>query len=188
MSLVLGLLAGLVTLSAFVFYIRDCVRGRSRPNRATWLIWTTLALIITASYYSVGARDTVWASAGFTIGQASVAVASFRYGTKGWSGFDKLCLAGAACGLALWAFSGSAMLALVFAMAVDAVGALPTIRKLLHDPLSESRTGWLVFTAGNALNMLAIDSWTPEIALFPAYFLLLNGFILWLSLRKPKNV
>ena len=186
MSFELGLLAGLVTLSAFFFYIRDSVSGRSRPNRATWIIWTVLSLVITASYYASGARDTIWAAIGFTIGQASVALVSLRYGTGGWSTFDKACLAGAGLGLFAWALSGSAFLALIIAMMVDAVGALPTIRKLLAEPDSESRTAWAVFSIGNILNVLAIERWTIEIALFPVYFLIVNGVVLLLSLRKPK--
>jgi hypothetical protein len=188
MSVEIGMLAGGVTLLAFVFYIRDAVTGQSRPNKATWIIWTVLALVITASYYTVGARDTIWASVGFTIGQASVALVSLKYGTKGWSRFDKICLAGAAGGLAAWGLTGSAMLALILAMAVDFLGAMPTIKKLLEDPASESRTAWIVFSLGNLLNVAAIEKWTLEIALFPVYFLFVNGIVLALSFRKAKNI
>ena len=188
MSFELGVLAGIVTLSAFFFYVRDCLSGRSRPNRATWIIWSVLSLVITASYYAAGARDTIWASAGFTIGQFSVALVSLKYGTGGWSILDRICLAGAGLCLLAWALSGSALLALVLAILVDLVGAVPTIKKLLDDPASESRTAWMVFSVGNLLNVLAIESWTIEIALFPVYFLFVNGIILALSMAKPKKI
>lgn len=187
MSLEIGILAGLVTLSAFAFYIKDAIEGKSRPSRATWIIWTILAIVITASYYSAGARDTIWAAAGFTVGQAAVALVSLKYGAKGWSIFDRICLAGAGFGIVLWFASGSAMLALIFAIAVDFLGAMPTIKKLLEDPASESRTAWVVFSIGNLLNVLAIDKWTLEIALFPVYFLFVNGIVLALSLRAPRS-
>lgn len=187
MSFELGLLAGFVTLLAFLFYIRDAIDRKSRPNRATWIIWTVLSMVISASYYAAGARDTIWAALGFTIGQAAVALVSLRYGTPGWSALDKACLAGAAMGMAAWALSGSAFLALLIAMAVDFIGAIPTIRKALREPDSESRAGWILFGIGNILNVLAIERWTPEIAIFPIYFLLVNGIILALSLRKPKK-
>ncbi|HSB46882.1 MAG TPA: hypothetical protein VLD37_02625 [Candidatus Bilamarchaeum sp.] len=180
----IGILAGIVTLSAFAFYIKDAVGGKSRPNRATWAIWTVLALVITASYYAAGARDTIFAAAAFTLGQASVALVSIRYGTGGWSIFDRLCLGGAFLGIILWFASGSALLALVFAICVDFLGAMPTIKKLLEEPGSESRAAWTVFSLGNLLNVLAIESWTMEIALFPLYFLVVNGIVLALSLRR----
>lgn len=187
MSGEIGVLAGIVTISAFIPYIRDVVRGKTKPSRSTWIIWSILALILTASYYSVGARDTIWASIGFTLGQIAVALVSIRYGVGGWTFFDRICFIGAASGLAAWAVSGSALTGLLSAMAVDFIGALPTIKKLYLEPGSESQTSWLIFSAGNILNVAAIDKWSLEIALFPVYFLIVNGIIFALSLRRTKK-
>jgi hypothetical protein len=93
----------------------------------------------------------------------------------------------AASSLLIWAISGSAITALILTMAADFIGALPTMRKLLQDPGSESRTAWMIIIASNVVNVLAIETWTLEIALFPIYFIFVNATILSLSLRKAPR-
>jgi hypothetical protein len=39
---VLGLLAGVVGIADTIPYVRDTVRGSTRPHRGTWLIWSVL--------------------------------------------------------------------------------------------------------------------------------------------------
>jgi hypothetical protein len=40
----LGLLAGAVGIFDTIPYIRDTLRGATRPHRGTWLIWGLLAV------------------------------------------------------------------------------------------------------------------------------------------------
>ena len=40
---VLGVLAAVVGIADTIPYVRDTLRGSTRPHRATWLIWGTLA-------------------------------------------------------------------------------------------------------------------------------------------------
>lgn len=40
---VLGLLAGVAGIADVIPYVRDTVRGSTRPHRGTWLIWAILA-------------------------------------------------------------------------------------------------------------------------------------------------
>ena len=51
----LGLLAGLVAVADPIPYIRDTVRGRTRPHRGTWLIWSVLAIVAFLAQYADGA-------------------------------------------------------------------------------------------------------------------------------------
>jgi len=51
----LGLLAGLVAVADPIPYIRDTVRGRTRPHRGTWLIWSVLAIVAFLAQHADGA-------------------------------------------------------------------------------------------------------------------------------------
>ncbi len=184
----IGVAAGIISACGFIPYIIDTMRGKAKPNRATWSIWAVLGIIAFASYFSAGARDSIWAPAGYMAGQIAVAALSFRYGKGGLGALDIACLCGAGAGLALWALSGSPLLALGMVMAVDALGAIPTIRKAYHEPGSESRTGWLLLCAGNGLNLFAINEWSLGVAAYPVYFFLINAVILALVLGRRGAV
>ena len=182
-TLNVGLLAGLLSLAAFVPYIIAIVKGATKPNRATWWIWTTNGLILLASYYASGAESTVWVAVGYFVGSLLTAVLALRYGEGGWSSFDRSCLLGAASGLLFWWMFNSSIVALVTTLFVDFAGALPTIRKAYRAPETEDRVAWGLFILGNTVNLLAVEAWSFGIAVYPVYMFLASGTIAALVLR-----
>ena len=182
-TLNVGLLAGLLSLAAFVPYIIAIVKGATKPNRATWWIWTTNGLILLASYYASGAESTVWVAVGYFVGSLLTAVLALRYGEGGWSSFDRSCLLGAGSGLLFWWMFNSSIVALVTTLSVDFAGALPTIRKAYRAPETEDRVAWGLFIFGNTVNLLAVEAWSFGIAVYPVYMFLASGTIAALVLR-----
>jgi hypothetical protein len=169
MSEIVGQVAGAIALGGFVPYLVSIARGRTVPNRATWWIWTVVGTMLCASYYAAGARDSIWVPLGYVIGPLATALLALRYGEGGSSHFDRACLAGAAGALLLWWLSGSPLVGLVASIAVDAAGALPTLRKTYLEPWTESGPTWSIFLLANALNLAALDAWSLDTALYPLY-------------------
>ena len=52
---VLGLLAGALGVLGTVPYVRDTLRGTTRPHRGTWFIWGGLAIVVLFSQSADGA-------------------------------------------------------------------------------------------------------------------------------------
>ncbi len=178
----IGIIAGIIGFLAFVPYILDTLSRRTKPNKATWIIWAILGIIIAASYYSAGARDTVWLPAGYAVGILVIAALSLKYGDEGWSFLDKACLLGAGAGLCLWAATGEPATAYYLTTIVDAIGAVPTIAKAYKRPETESRPAWAMFLVADVLNLMAIGEWTLLIALYPVYVTVLGltmNILLW---------
>jgi len=55
----LGKIAGALSFLAFVPYVLATLRGKTRPNRATWIIWSAVGVTLLASYAVAGARETL---------------------------------------------------------------------------------------------------------------------------------
>ncbi len=180
-----GWLSGVVALAAFVPYVRGVLRGQTRPSTASWWIWTAVGAILCASYFSVGARTTIWTPIGYVIGPLVIAVLSIRFGARGRTRLDAFCLLAATVSLLLWWWTGSARLALVLNILVDACGALPTIRKSIVEPESEDRVAWTMFLAAGLLNIVAITPWTWANAAYPLY-LLGNSLVMNLLIWRPR--
>ena len=178
-----GRLAGLLSLAAFAPYIVAILRGQTRPNRATWWIWTTNGLVLGASYYSSGAQSTIWVPVSYVVGPVVTATLAIRYGEGGWTRFDRSCLLGAGSGILLWWWFNSPVAALLMTLGVDFSGALPTIRKAYRAPDTEDRLAWALFIAGNTVNLLAVERWQFAIAVYPVYMFLASGTIAALVLR-----
>ena len=159
------------------------LRGQTRPNRATWWIWTTAGLVLAASYYFSGAETTIWVPVSYIVGPLVTALLSIRYGEGGSTRLDRGCFAGAGAGLLFWWWFNSPVVALVMTLGVDFAGAVPTIKKAYLAPHTEDRLAWALFIAGNAFNLLAVDRWEFAIAIYPVYMFLASGSIAALVLR-----
>jgi hypothetical protein len=182
--LILGILAAVVGTAASIPYILSIRAGKTKPDKTSWLIWTAVGLLMFASYWSVGARDTVWIT--LPVGIAAIAAFSLKYGVGGWSVFDRACALAAFAGLLLWWLSGLAITALALAMVADIIGYFPTIKKTWDKPNSEDRLTWGMYLLAAVFNFLAINSWTPEIAIYPTYILVFNALVFWLAVRKSR--
>lgn len=182
---ILGVASGVIAIVAYVPYIISILKGKTKPNRASWWIWAVLGIIICASYWSVGARNTFWFT--LPIGMVTTALLSLKYGVGGWTTFDRLCLLGAAAGLLMWWVSGIPFTALAIAILIDVMGFFPTIRKIWYEPGSEDLLTWAMFFIAAVLNVAAIDRWTLEIAAYPLYIVIFNSLVFVLLFRKPAS-
>lgn len=179
----IGGVAGLISFVAFVPYIHSTWRRRTRPNRATWWIWTLVGFLLAGSYYASGARHTVWVAVSFALGPLVIAVLSLKRGEGGWTRLDRTCLLGALVSLLLWWFSHSPLIALLFNLIIDMLGAIPTVRKSYLEPQGESLVAWILFLVGNGLNLFAVEVWRFAIVIYPAYMFVLSAVMTLLLLR-----
>ncbi|MBL7685000.1 MAG: hypothetical protein JNK65_03075 [Deltaproteobacteria bacterium] len=184
-----GKLAGLLSFLAFIPYILSTLRGKNRPNRATWFIWTLVGVSFLMSYSAVGAQETLWLTIGNLVAFTFVLLLSFKYGEGGWTFFDVACLLGAFFGFALWAWFSSPLPTLFSSILIDAVGALPTIRKAYQNPESEDLLSWIIFFIANLLNLFAIRHWTLVMAAYPVYMVLITFLLVGvLGVRRTQSV
>lgn len=179
-----GVTAGILNTLAIIPYTISILRGRTKPERATWVIWTVIGAIAAWSYYAAGARQTMWFSLTYVTNPLVVLILSIKHGTGGWSKFDQSCLLGAAASLALWRLTHSPFLGLVAILTVDALGALPTMKKVWSQPHTEDPLAWILCSVGGVVNLLALERWTFGLAVQPLYYLTTTVLITALICRQ----
>ena len=182
-----GKAAGVVSFIAFVPYLIAIFRGTTKPNPASWWIWTIVSVLLMASYWSSGAEHTKWVPISYMVGPLITAIISLKYGIGGWTKFDRLCLIGAVGSLIPWLLSQSSLPTLFINLFIDFLGLLPTLRKVLQDTEGEDRFAWSLFTAGNVLNLAAIDRFEAGIIAYPLYMFLASGSIFFLLMFRQRK-
>ena len=174
---VLGVLAGIVSVLDGIPYIRDTLRGVTRPHRGTWLIWSSLALVALASQWADGAG---WSLVMVAV-QAALTMTVFGLSvTRGEGGLSRpelVMLAIAASGLVGWFSSDNPTVATSCVVAADAVGAALMIPKTWRDPGSETLIAFVWAAVAGALSSLAVASPDVSLLIYPVYFALANGAI-----------
>jgi hypothetical protein len=185
---IVGGVAGFLSFFCFLPYIVTILQCKTRPNRASWWIWATNGLILSTSYYSAGASNTIWALISAVIAQFIIAVLSLKYGEGGWNRFDRACLSSAGISLLLWWRFNSPLIAIVFTIVIDFLGALPTFKKSYYEPEKEDLLTWILYVAASLLNLLAIEHWSFAILVPPLYVFCVNTSIVALLLRSTVRV
>lgn len=179
--------AGL-NIVAGALYIHAVLQGRARPSRVTWLVSGTAGWIAVISQIGQGVGLPAVLAGVVAVVPTLILGASFIQRGSTWTTtLDRVCLAAALCGVGvLLTVSGAA--AIVAAMVVHALGAIPTLRKAYLQPESEAH---VAFTAGmlNAtLTLGTLDEFTFAAAAFPLYFLAMCGTISFLIVVRPRLV
>ena len=85
---VLGVLAGVCAVANTIPYIRDIVRGTTRPHRGTWLVWAVLAIVVYASQRAGGASWSLLMSGAQALLTGLVFILAIRRGVGGLSATD----------------------------------------------------------------------------------------------------
>lgn len=160
-------LAGAIAIVAYVPYLRDTWSGKTRPNRATWWIYTVVGLVATSGSFAVGARESLTVPLVYATASLAVALVAIKRGEGGFTLLDRSCLATAAVSIVLWIATGDPVLAVLLNCVADLAGSLPTMVKAWREPARENRWGWILFLTANSLNLLLISDWNAWVSLYP---------------------
>lgn len=165
-----GLLAATLGALAYLPYLRDTLKGQTRPHRATWLIWAVLSSISTASQAYEGAGASLWFSGVQSMGTIAVFLLSIRLGMGSYLGrSDVPVLAGALAGLMLWALTDSAVYALGLSIGISALGGVATVAKSYRAPGTETLSCWYANLCASGLAILAVGQLSWVFLAYPVY-------------------
>ncbi|OIP97742.1 hypothetical protein AUK40_02620 [Candidatus Wirthbacteria bacterium CG2_30_54_11] len=172
-------------LLGILSYIRNTIKGKTRPNRVTWLLWALAPMIGTVAALSDGVR---WAilpvfMAGF--GPLLVLIASFFNKQSYWQlkPFDYLCGLFSLLAMVLWAITRQPEVAIVFAILSDAFAAIPTLMKSWTHPETESIGPFIGGVLSQSTAFFAIQTWTLTSVAFPSYLVILNLWFIAIMTR-----
>ena len=163
---ILGLIAAIVSIFCYLPYIITTIQGKTKPNIATWLTWTILSIVVTATMFAERSFNTLWVPLIGAFGQGIIALLALKQGKGSWSNFDLICLFFVGLGLAFWWHYDEPMIALSMALAVDLVGVLPTFKKSYQEPESENMLTWVLYLISSIFLIFSVETWNSNDSLF----------------------
>jgi len=150
-----------VNLFGIISYVRETLRGKTKPNKVTWLMWSIAPLIATAAALADGVKWSVLPvfMAGF--GPLLVLITSFINKNSYWKleKFDYLCGLCSALALILWAITKNPAIAIIFSIASDGFAAIPTLIKSWRHPETENINPYTAGVFSALTSFTAIKIW-----------------------------
>ena len=162
-----------------IAYLVDTVKGKVKPNRVSFLLWSIAPLIAFAAQIKqgVGLESLMTFSTGFL--PLTVFIASFVNKKAEWklTKFDLFCGVLSIVGLVLWLITKVGNVAIAFSILADGLAALPTIIKAYKYPDTEIAWPWIATSFGVILTLLTINTLTFANSGFIIYILIVNTLI-----------
>lgn len=176
----------LIQLIGVSFYIRDMIRGTTKPNLVSWTIWALAPLI--------GSWLSIKAGAGFSVvpvfmagfNPVLVIIIAFIIKKGYWkiTSFDIICGILALFALVVWFFTRNFSLSIIFAILSDLLASIPTLIKSWKFPETETSTAYVGGIIANILGLFIIINWTFPIYSLGVYFIVMNLLIVFSIYRK----
>lgn len=183
-----GYISAILSIIMIIPYVVDILKKTTKPERASWLIWTVLGFIAFFSQLAKGATDSLWLTAGQTIAVLIVFILAIKRGVGGLTKHDIKALIVAGIGLLLWFLTNEALYALLIVIAIDFIGVFLTTIKAYKDPKSETMSTWLLSGTSGIFGALAVGSFSFVLLLYPIYIIIANYVVvIAIILGKKSN-
>lgn len=177
--LLCGLLAAVLSTIAYLPYLIDTLKGRTQPERSTWLIWAFVSSVALASQIYEGAER----SLGFVIVQVGatviVFVLSIWLGSGGYRCKRSIWLfAITGIGMVVWYLAEDAFVMLCITSGISLMGGGVTAVKAYKAPDSETMSTWILSLAASFFAMIAVGKMDASLLIYPIYLYVLYSAII----------
>lgn len=184
-----GIAALIISIAANIPYAREIIKGQAQPQRLSWFIWTILGgVYFFSTIFESGA--TLF-TIGELIGPVIIFLLSLKYGVGGHDRKNQLSLVIALIALGLLFVHDGVIVSLLLALLVDAIAISITVRKVLLDRDSESKTFWALGALAAIFAILSLEQYVIAGLLYPVYALSVSAYIFLNSEKnelKPKSL
>jgi hypothetical protein len=168
-------------------YLRDTLRGTTKPNRVTWLLWAVAPLLAAAVEFNEGVG--LRALPTFMIGFMPLLVfaASFHNPVAVWKirRIDYACGAMSVVGTVVWLVTRNGVLAISAAILADFLAGLPTVMKSWTHPETETVYSYIGAVISMGIVLLTIQHWTFDVAAFPIFIVCMGSVEVFLVGFEP---
>ena len=162
-----------------IAYLVDTIKGKVRPNRVSFLLWSIAPLIAFAAQIKqgVGLEALMTFSTGFL--PILIVIVSFVNKKAEWkiTRFDLICGLLSILGLALWLITKVGNVAIFFSILADGLAAVPTIVKSYKYPDTELAWPWIATSFGVVLTLLTIKDLSFANSGFIVYILIVDTLV-----------
>lgn len=186
---ILGIIATIIVFIGYIPYIRDIIKGKTKPHLYSWFLWLLVTSIAFALQISDGAGSGAYVTLAAAIMCIVVIVLGFIQKSKiNIVKIDTLFLVLAFIALFLWLIAKQPILSVILATIVDLLGFAPTIRKSWDNPYTETLSFYYLNSLRFGLAVIALQKYSIVTALYPICWLMANGLFAFMLIIRRKQI
>lgn len=183
--MVINLLIILFVLLSYISGLKSILENKYRPSIYSRVIWLILVINNFISVLVLKNDLTVLILAGMAlVGNLMIFIFSLKKSETTFGKTEFISSILIFISLGLWVFTRLPLLNLMIGIVAHFIGGIPTYIKVVKNPRDEDLFFWLYFFLASILALINIDQLSVSQYLYPLYFLLLNGGMTLLCLRR----
>lgn len=169
----------LIGATGSIVYLLETVKGKVKPNRVSFLLWSIAPFIAFAAQIKQGVGIESWMTFSTGFLPFIIFIASFVNKKAEWklTRFDLFCGFLSIIGLVIWLITRVGNIAIAFSILADGLAAVPTIVKAYKYPDTEIAWPWIATSLGVVLTLLTLTTWTFANSGFIIYIFVVNSII-----------
>ncbi len=183
----IGAGAAVIAAASVIPYLRAIARGSTRPALTTYIVKAVVGLTLVTSYFSTGARATAWTMLVFALSAIAIVALSARRGIGHWTRIDQATLTATLVGLVLWKQTANPEIALYTSASLKWMSLAPTLVKLHDYPGTENAPSWIMALSADTLNLFALPSLIPQMALPAVNEVILSAVVVLYLLHQTAQ-
>lgn len=184
---VIAIIAALLAIVGNVPYLRDVIKGKTKPHAYTWLIWSIVSAVTFFGQVAKGAGVGAIPTAASEIFTIIIFLFSLRYGFKKHSRTDTIFLIVALLGLIPWILTKDPTLSVITVVSIDVIAFIPTIRKTWKYPGTETRALYSMNVARHILMLISLEAYNTATMLHSIAMITINTLMTVIITSKRKE-
>lgn len=188
MRLAIGIISAIINIIGYFPYIKDILKGKVKPHRITWGIWTLLTSIIAVNQVlnKGGYSSLFFISTSFLV--LTTFILSIKYGHGGAAKLDMFCLISAFILFIYWATIQDTRISTLIAVNIDLIAIIPTLIKTFKLPNTESYTQWTFAGIAGLFSLLAVPKLDWVLLIYPSYIFIANFIVVLIKYFREKFI
>lgn len=184
----IGLIAVLLTIIGHFPYIIDILKNKTKPHVFTWIVWAVVTVLAFFGQWQKGGGAGSWTTGVTGLITILIAILSFRKGSKEITKSDKVFFGLALVSIIPWYITNDPTFSIVIITVIDVFAFLPTVRKTLKDPSSETFFTYALNILRHGLSVVALAHYNVATFLYPTALLVMNLIMTIIIFRYRKQV
>jgi hypothetical protein len=184
---IVSLIVVVLTIVAYVPYVLDIFKGKTKPHSLTWFTVSLIAFIAFGLQVEGGAGVGAWPMLFVALVCVLVFILSLWRGVRDITRSDVILTLASLVAVYLWVVVEQPIISVLLITIAEVLAFVPTIRKSWNAPHTETLSLYQISAVRHGLATIAVEQMNILTVLYPAAWALTNVVIvIILVLRREK--
>ncbi len=185
---VLSTVAIAMMIIGYIPYLRDTIKGTTKPHVFSWVIGMVISFIAFGLQIQEKSGPASFVTLSAAIISSVIVFYAFKNKDKDITKWDYICLLLSAASLVAWLIVKQPVLSMIFVILTETISFIPTIRKSWKKPYTETLSSYATNFFRFIVALLALNKYTFVAIGYPLTWLLLNGGFATLLIYRRKRL